>query len=1625
MRIGLRWANSFAVRPFKTVIYTVGTKGILSCLLLHFTLTLPAQSFDVLDDQAFTGPLQKVSVNVTVNDKVPCASPVIRLINPPAAAVGKTELKGVYIEFTPTNATINQNVTIQYGIKCGATEKTATLTIRVTQYNNPANIVPSNIVCYDELGIVPSFSPTLKYITRNNSTISDRASQEVWLDGFTMPLVGDINGDGKPEIVALGLGLATNMLDYTDGKWLEAREWYIHIFDGQTGVRIRSVNMGQKLSDLRESEKPIDRAWTEFSDMTFLDHDGITSKTDEDKDQFQTRYVPRHNSPGHLAIADLDNDGVAEIVVAETGSKGRLYALKPTIHPQTRKIEEFSKFWYAKEWNGSQYNTVSYKYPITGNHEHYGAGVPYIADLNADGHSEVIIYNKIYDGETGALVETLETLDEFGYTESESTNNTYFNNYAFVGRRPSTHQKDDAIPCMAIADIDKDGYLDIAAGSKVYTMKSVYNANLGHDVPKLKSKITGPRTITARRGNANNENFTCRVNDGFTAVADIDMDGNLDVIVFAPAENIMDDVTKFLIYVWTPTQSPTTPKAATYLYARSATGTYSYPFVGDINGRLDDVSKTKRLPEICLVTGRLWSKGGWNTGATGEHTGSKISTHPLATKDLTTDFYKDGSFNVDGNTSVWGHVLAFTYYPNTSTNNNNIHENLKLSWAMEHKDRSASTGITMFDFDNDGIMELVYRDEFTLRVISPAKKDFVSIGETASNVVRFNQAGVRSFTGHEAPVIADVNMDGSADILTMAVDPVLNTGNTSETGLTRSFVYVFEHATNQPKWAPCPPVWNQVIYHPLLINPDLTVPARPQSMLTAYQHPNGYTIYPYNTQWVQVPIVKAGDPNYKTVVLKSDAVIKNMKVNVESSSSTKVTLTILNKGSASISSDAHITFYDGGTTGAGVIGTNTKKSTQKVGVDIFPNEQKDLFYTLTGFNYNGHLIWARIMDNNGTFVEAGQTDCDDTNNVMGASQCPNFKYTAVAERTTFCGTGDQIRLEANSDQGTVVTNPSFKWYHNGTEVPNGNTKVYYATATGEYTCYVIDQACRDYSTAVNITLYNPVAKNYYAVTIPQTPVTVDVLAHDPWAANCKPTLAVVEQPKHGVAAPNGTGDRMVYTPNGGFAGIDSLKWSSSANGMTETGKVYIIVLDGADEYYVCRGGNITLSFQSISDVQLYWYTAQTGETPAQTGSSFSKALTNVTAPQTLWVEARWKGQKFARRNVEVRLTPMPIVDPVPPQTACPGDQLNINFSGTNATGYEYTVAGDNIGLSNGTGDISTTVTNTGNTSLTATVQVTPKNGSCPGTPVNFTITVNPPPVINDTTITVCSGSPFSITPIDGVHGDAVPNGTKYTWTVTDNTNVTGETNNPNSPENDINNGNLSNITSSIQTVTYSVTPQAAGCSGASFQVTVNILSAAMFRYPDVRIYACSVAGNINLSKFLDTLNVSAIKWTGKAVSPPITAKGIIDGSLLHDGATYIYEYETTNRCINNSRNKVYLHVINRNKDFRLRIDTVAVCYMNANNLQLNRMFGLDDGSTITHTGGIGVDQYISRVTAPSIYDGAMIFNGYDAYNDQGVLPSINYRGDANAQYIEFEYQTQQNGCMKGKKYKIVVVLTSS
>ena len=195
----------------------------------------------------------------------------------------------------------------------------------------------------------------------------------------------------------------------------------------------------------------------------------------------------------------------------------------------------------------------------------------------------------------------------------------------------------------------------------------------------------------------------------------------------------------------------------------------------------------------------------------------------------------------------------------------------------------------------------------------------------------------------------------------------------------------------------------------------------------------------------------------------------------------------------------------------------------------------------------------------------------------------------------------------------------------------------------------------------------------------------------------------------------------------------------------------------------------------------------------------------------------------------------------------------------------------------------------------------------------------------------------------------------------------------------------------------------------------------MLVYPDLRIYTCNNLPT-RLSQFIDSTGIRNIDWTPVGVAPAISIDGKIAADVLQAGATYTYTYAVTNACTSGVKSKIYLHVLGKNKDFHLRTDTVAVCYLHANNLQINRIFGLDDGGEITYT-GTGVEPFMVKPVAPSAYEGSLVFNGKDAYEASGVLTPITYHGDARAKAITFTYTTAINGCLKGKKYKVVVVLT--
>ena len=813
--------------------------------------------------------------------------------------------------------------------------------VNVVQNGNdiPLNFISDTTKCIDDMPFGIQFGIRKKFDTPHTD----------YIDGESMPLVADLTGSGKPVLVALGI---------TEGTDNPSRGRYIHIFDGQTGSRILQFDL-QTLGT------------------------GYASPT-----EFPIRVGCYHASLSHLAIADLDGDGLGEIVVAETGPLGRVYALKPVLDTDGKIVN------LTKMWDGS----VGHKAPLTGltNIAGFGYPMPYIVDLNGDSIPEVIINNKIYNGKTGDLLmawggeaatPTASTLAantglytparvaDFYTSKSRAAS---VRERALIGRRPAVDLlTDDYLGVIAVEDIDGCGQMEIIAGMRVY--KFQFNSTTDH-TQNTYTTIEGPDSVNMPTTTGKN---TFYLSDGFTSVADIDGDGKLEIIVQANVSGGYTDM-RSLIVVWDwETQ---TIKAASHYRTIGTYGTFSLPLIGDINDKLDGYNTQtgtydKKLPEICIVTGRL------DTARTTSYSG--IPLHPLSN-------FSNQRFNNTIPAEKDGHIIALTY----DASETDISRRLKVSWAMEHNDNSNQTGATMFDFNNDGAKDICYRDVNSIRVISPKKgslsgtTDYIRADEGENHAAILFKAPCHSRTGYEAPVIADVNLDGSANII--VTDRI--TGYLGGGGPTRGWISVFEYSPSTPKWAPCPPVWNQVLYNPLYINEDLTVPAHPQSKLTKYLDKNNDTIQPYNVSWTQQPIVRENS-RYIPVVRIPDAVITNMYVATTSTMSL-VTLLIKNVGAASISASTPITFYLNDTTG-------TVIATKEIGIDVFPNENVVLTSTLNG-NFQGHWIAARITDDGIHFPATGYTDCNLSNNAMKSIACQGLTISILGKDSICVGTTTQL-----------------------------------------------------------------------------------------------------------------------------------------------------------------------------------------------------------------------------------------------------------------------------------------------------------------------------------------------------------------------------------------------------------------------------------------------------------------------------------------------------------------------------------------------------------------------------------------------------------------------------------------
>ena len=316
-----------------------------------------------------------------------------------------------------------------------------------------------------------------------------------------------------------------------------------------------------------------------------------------------------------------------------------------------------------------------------------------------------------------------------------------------------------------VADIDNDGIMEIIGGDCVYKI----------NITDYSSTPTGNTYKLFKRAD---NTLQTQIGDGGTAVADFDGDGYLDVVVSGPINNIFSSGSAFgTVYIYNPRTGEllhdnsiaNLQKGDRPHEGRTQFGP-SRPFVGDMDG--------DGVPEFAVT------------------------------------YYRElAAFKLDKDARF-----------------------LETIWVLPTTDASAATTLSMFDFAQDGNAKLVYRDITTLRIIDGRKYGDDGITEiqagdpwnndpNAGTRVLATFEGVNSATVNEYAIVADVNGDGTAEILAVGTD--------TPNARTTSSLRVYGPAGTE-KWAPARSVWNQIAYNPVFVNDDLTIPANPINPATTF-----------------------------------------------------------------------------------------------------------------------------------------------------------------------------------------------------------------------------------------------------------------------------------------------------------------------------------------------------------------------------------------------------------------------------------------------------------------------------------------------------------------------------------------------------------------------------------------------------------------------------------------------------------------------------------------------------------------------------------------------------------------------------------------------------------------------
>ncbi|MEF1173406.1 beta-prism lectin domain-containing protein, partial [Vibrio sinaloensis] len=132
----------------------------------------------------------------------------------------------------------------------------------------------------------------------------------------------------------------------------------------------------------------------------------------------------------------------------------------------------------------------------------------------------------------------------------------------------------------------------------------------------------------------------------------------------------------------------------------------------------------------------------------------------------------------------------------------------QLVWSVPNNDSSSGKiGVSAYDFDGDGIDEVIAQDQTRVRVLDGRS------GLVLSEIA--NSTG----TLWESPIVADLSGDNNAELIVVAND--YNSGYSLNHG-----VYVYNSADANKPWKNATRIWNQHSFHQSNITQEGAIPSK-------------------------------------------------------------------------------------------------------------------------------------------------------------------------------------------------------------------------------------------------------------------------------------------------------------------------------------------------------------------------------------------------------------------------------------------------------------------------------------------------------------------------------------------------------------------------------------------------------------------------------------------------------------------------------------------------------------------------------------------------------------------------------------------------------------------------------